>query len=972
MQNLLRIFRREAGAYFASPVAYLFIGTFLAVTLFIFFWAEAFFSRNIADVRPLFEWMPILLIALVATLTMRSWSEELRSGTVEVLLTAPVSSLVLVAGKFLAVLSLIAVALALTLPLPVTVQMLGPLDWGPVIGGYVASLFLAAAYTAMGLFVSSRTDNPIISLIVTALVGGAFYVIGTDWLTALAPDALGQIMHLVGTGARFEEITRGVLDLRDVYYYVSLVGLFLALNVYSLERLRWGDHRHGSARRHMAWRVAAALVAVNFLAANLWMTPISYARADITEGNQYTLGAATNRYVANLQQPLVIKGFLSSQTHPLIRPLVPQMQNLLREYAIAGGDQVRVELVDPQTDTSAAEQARQAYGIEPVPLQTASRYQSSVVSAYFHVLVKYGDQHTVLNLQDLVQAKGTTTWGPEITLRNPEYQITSAIREVANKWRSGGDVLASLEQPVTFHGYISPAGQLPEPLKQLREELGTILDELRAGAEDKLDVEFRDPGSGDGALAERLQSEYGFQAMTTNLLSDERFYFHMVLEQGDQTVPVTLPDSLEAADLRSAIESALQRFGQGFRKTVAVHQPPQPRNPMLRRQAGPSYRLLMRKLRESATVTQADLSDGQVTSNADFLLILSPEELSEKQRYAIDQFLMRGGTVAIAGSPMQVQASRRTGVQVNEVVTGLEDWLASFGVTIENSLVLDPQSGPLTLPTQSGGRTRMQTFDYPYFLDIRDSGLADVPMLGSLNQLTMAWASPVRVDPEKAGNIQVTELLNSSERAWTSDSTDVLPDYQNHPELGFPEPQARARQPLGVMLEGRFTSAFQGQSSPLAEASGNEAGGQASGSGNGDAASASADGGGSDSGPTVTSVIQRSPASARLIVFGSGNFLSDRALQIVSRSTQSQYITPVQLAQNIVDWSLGDPALLALRGEGRYSGLLRPVPEETRRVWEAANYGTALGGLLLVFAVRRIVATRQRRWYEGVLNRETK
>src|SRR3546814_1424168 len=103
--------------------------------LFVFFWVETFFARNIADVRPLFEWMPLLLIFLVSALTMRLWSEERRSGTLEFLLTSPVRPAYLVLGKFLACLGLVAIALALTLPLPLTVAQLGPLDWGPVAGG---------------------------------------------------------------------------------------------------------------------------------------------------------------------------------------------------------------------------------------------------------------------------------------------------------------------------------------------------------------------------------------------------------------------------------------------------------------------------------------------------------------------------------------------------------------------------------------------------------------------------------------------------------------------------------------------------------------------------------------------------------------------------------------------------------------------------------------------------------------------
>ena len=170
MGEINRVARRELAAFFGSPVAYIFIGAFLAVCLFVFFWVDAFFSRNIADARPLFEWMPILLIFLCAALSMRLWSEERRAGTLESLMTLPVATYKLVLGKFLAALGLVSVALALTLPLPITVSLLGPLDWGPVLGAYLATLLLAAAYLSIGLFVSARTDNPIVALIGTTLL----------------------------------------------------------------------------------------------------------------------------------------------------------------------------------------------------------------------------------------------------------------------------------------------------------------------------------------------------------------------------------------------------------------------------------------------------------------------------------------------------------------------------------------------------------------------------------------------------------------------------------------------------------------------------------------------------------------------------------------------------------------------------------------------------------------------------------
>src|SRR5574340_1416614 len=204
MAEIYRVARKEFRGFFASPAAWLFIGAFLAVTLFAVFWVETFFARNIADIRPLFRWLPLLLVFLVAALTMRSWSEERRAGTLESLLTAPVPPLALVLGKFAAVEALVALALILTLPLPLTVALLGPLDWGPVAGGYVATLLLAATYAAIGLAMSARTDNAVVALIATVVVGLALVFVGSPALTNLFGQPVGRWLELIGTGSRFE------------------------------------------------------------------------------------------------------------------------------------------------------------------------------------------------------------------------------------------------------------------------------------------------------------------------------------------------------------------------------------------------------------------------------------------------------------------------------------------------------------------------------------------------------------------------------------------------------------------------------------------------------------------------------------------------------------------------------------------------------------------------------------------------
>ena len=157
MKQVLSLTRKELNSYFSSPMALIFVGVFLAATLFTFFWVDEFFARGIADLRPMFRWMPTLMIFLAAALTMRQWSEEQQTGTLEILFTMPMKLYQLVLGKFLAALILVAVALALTLFLPISVASFGNPDPGPIVGGYLATLLLASAYIAIGLFISSRT-----------------------------------------------------------------------------------------------------------------------------------------------------------------------------------------------------------------------------------------------------------------------------------------------------------------------------------------------------------------------------------------------------------------------------------------------------------------------------------------------------------------------------------------------------------------------------------------------------------------------------------------------------------------------------------------------------------------------------------------------------------------------------------------------------------------------------------------------
>jgi ABC-2 type transport system permease protein len=577
-KTIQRIALKEITLFFASPVAYVFLAAFAAVTLFVFFWGEAFFARNIADVRPLFEWMPILLIFLSATLTMRLWSEERRTGTLEYVFTQSVPLWHFVLGKFIACLVLLAIALLITLPLPLTVAYLGELDWGPVFAGYLATLLMGAAYLSIGLFVSARSDNQIVSMIVASTISGLFYLLGTTTITDFFGNQAGEWLRWLGTGSRFDAITRGVIDLRDLYYYLSIVVVFIVLNTLVLEKQRWSkglakysiDKTNNKTKinktkrhHHHVWYLVSGLLIANVLTANLWLGQLTSWRVDVTEGDQYSISNATQQYLNQLQEPLLLRGYFSSKTHPLLAPLVTQLRDLIREYKIVGNGKVRVEFIDPQTAPELEEEANQKYGIQPVPFQVADRYQSSIVSSYFNVLVQYGDEYQVLAFGDLIEIGADSDTNISVQLRNPEYDLTRAIKKVLNNYQAAGNLFDTVKGDLQFTGYFSADDRLPEQLVALKSEIITAVNDVVTQSNGRLQIINRDPDANNGEIGQQIAQDYGFEPMATSLFDQERFYFYMTLGKGDQLVQIPLAD-MQIDTFKRTLQATIKRFASGF------------------------------------------------------------------------------------------------------------------------------------------------------------------------------------------------------------------------------------------------------------------------------------------------------------------------------------------------------------------------------------------------------------------------
>lgn len=949
MKQMLSITRKELYSYFGSPMALIFVGVFLAATLFTFFWVDAFFSRGIADVRPMFEWMPVLLIFLVAALTMRQWSEEEQTGTLEMLLTVPTRIVQLVIGKFLGVMTLVLVALALTLFLPVTVALLGNLDWGPVFGGYLAAILLAAAYAAIGLFISSRTDNQIVALILTVLVGGLFYIIGTRGVTDFAGSDLAQVFRALGAGSRFESIERGVIDLRDLLYYLSLTVIFLTLNGLSLDSKRWGAGENTLTYRRTLI-LTTCLIALNLIALNVWLYPFSSARIDMTGQNEYSLSPVTKDLLGNLQEPLLIRGYFSEKTHPLLAPLVPRLQDMLEEYRLASNGKVQLEIIDPLQDPEKEAEANQTYGIQPTPLQAADRYGASVVNAYFDILIRYGDQNEVLNFQDLIEVQPSRTGQLDVRLRNLEYDLTSAIKKTVYGFQSIDNVLASLEEPVTLTLYVTP-DMLPEFLATAPDTIQTVAEEIQAKSNGKFTFEtinVDDPNS--PVNRQTLQNQYGLQPIAVSLFSDQSYYLHMVLQIGDEPQLLFPSGDLSEADIRTTIESALKRASTGFLKVVGVWTPPDAPATDPFGQPAPSfkqYNTISELLRQEYTVQPVDLTGGQVAGNIDVLLVIAPQNMTETERYAIDQYLMRGGSVIVAAGNYTLSPDQFTGnLAIAPVDGGLQEMLASYGISVEPSLVMDPQNEPfpIQIPRNVNGMqvVEIQAINYPFFIDIRPDGMdRQNPILASLPAVTLNWASPITIDEAKNADREMTTLLKSSPASWLRTDTNIQPDLQVYPELGFPVEGEQQSHTLAVAVQGVFESYFKDKPSPITatEPTVGE-----------DPAAVQA----TPAPANTIGTIEQSPATARLVVISSAEFLNDIVFQLSSSLTQDRYFNTLQFVQNTVNWSVEDLDLLSIRSRGTSARILAPLTESEQSFWEYVNYIVALLAVIGIGIVWRI------------------
>ncbi len=418
MNQIKALIEKEFRLFFNSAIGYVFLVVFLSFSGWMFF--RTFFLIGQTDMRDFFLFLPWSLLFLIPAFTMRSWAEEFRSGTIESLFTSGIKPFKIIAGKLIAIILFLILALVLTLPFTFSVAFMGNLDWGVVLISYLGVFLLGVSYILIGLLVSAMTQNQIVSFLISLLFCFIFYILGESFITIFFPGFFGEILHSIGLGAHYKSMIRGVIDTRDILFYLSFITILLTANMAVLSGRFW-------PRKHY-WRGIISLVLVIVFVTNLGGRFV-FARFDGTENKNYTISNATKNILQNMEKPVVIKAFISKNIPAQVQTIARDVRDILDEYKARGGNNLSVEVLDPMTNDDSRKLA-QNFGIPPLQLQVIERDQQQVVKAYLGIAIAYENQDAE-EFADRFEKFETL---PIVTnISDFEYQLTSAIKKTSSE-----------------------------------------------------------------------------------------------------------------------------------------------------------------------------------------------------------------------------------------------------------------------------------------------------------------------------------------------------------------------------------------------------------------------------------------------------------------------------------------------------------------------------------------------------------
>lgn len=402
MRNVVIVFIKEFRSYFNTPIAYIFLIVFLAISGW--FLTSTLFLVGQTSIHGFLGIAPLLFLFFIPAITMRTIAEEERSGTMEILLTLPIKEWEIIWGKYLSSFALVMVAVGATLIYPISVHFMGHLDWGEVISSYVALFLLGGAFCSIGMLSSSLTSSQIVAFILGFLICFVFFILGK--ILAFVPTPFVSFVEYLSVDYHFEAISRGVIDSRNLIYYFSLSGFFLLLTFFSFRKSKFK-----AVSVSTALTILGIIIVANYLSYNL------FARVDLTEGRIYSLSEGSVKLVGGLEDPVIIKGYITRDLPFPYNAHSKYVTDLLEEYKARSKGKFRFSLISPSDDETKLE-ARNV-GIMPLAFSEIRADKYEIREGFMGLLFIHGDKREVI---------------PAIEdISSLEYEITRKIRRITRK-----------------------------------------------------------------------------------------------------------------------------------------------------------------------------------------------------------------------------------------------------------------------------------------------------------------------------------------------------------------------------------------------------------------------------------------------------------------------------------------------------------------------------------------------------------
>ena len=388
MKRAWNVARREIGTFFDHPTAYILVVAFLGLGLFLTF--RTLYAAGIATMRPFFDMLPWLFAVFIPAMTMRSLAEERRSGTLEWLLAHPLGEAEVIAGKFIGNWIFALIALAGSVPTAVGLLMVSEADAGIMVAEYIGAGLLAAQGVAVGLWASSLTRNQITAFMVAASVSFFLVLIGTPVVLIGLPPTLGAAVSRLSVVGHFTNVARGVVDLRDIIYFLSTTALFLVLATGLLSRVRLAPGRGAYRRLRIGTAaLAAVVVVINLLGGNI------RGRLDLTRGGLYTLSEGTREILGDLDDIVTLKLVVSDELPTELVPALRDVRDLVSDLRRAARGQLIVENLNPDDDEDVAAEAR-ALGITQNEFNILRDDEFEIRRGWFGLALLYADEREVI------------------------------------------------------------------------------------------------------------------------------------------------------------------------------------------------------------------------------------------------------------------------------------------------------------------------------------------------------------------------------------------------------------------------------------------------------------------------------------------------------------------------------------------------------------------------------------------------